>query len=52
VLGYFYESGTITAANPNHGAEWYRKAAAQDDDLAQWRLGQSSSFTVTCHCGI
>jgi len=29
VLGYFYESDTITAANPNHAAEWYRKAAAQ-----------------------
>jgi uncharacterized protein len=40
VLGYFYESGTITAANPRQAAEWYRKAATQDDAIAQWRLGQ------------
>ena len=40
VLGYFYESGSITAANPSQAAEWYRKAAAQDDALAEWRLGQ------------
>ena len=39
-LGYFYESGTITAASPSQAAEWYRKAAAQDDSLAEWRLGQ------------
>jgi uncharacterized protein len=40
VIGYFYETGTITTASPGQAVEWYRKAADQGDVLAQWMLGR------------
>src|SRR5882762_5267537 len=40
VLGYFYDTGQIVAADPNQAADWYRKAAEQGDPLAQWLLGR------------
>lgn len=39
-VGYFYDTGSIVASEPEAAAEWYRKAAAQDDPLAQWLLGR------------
>jgi len=38
-LGYFYETGTILTREPEQGAEWYKKAAQQDDVLGEWLLG-------------
>jgi TPR repeat protein len=40
VVGYFYDTGDIVAREPGIAAEWYRKAAAQDDPLAEWLLGR------------
>jgi TPR repeat protein len=40
-LGYFYETGTITAGSQSQAVDWYRKAANQGDVLAQWMLGRS-----------
>lgn len=40
VLGYFYDTGTIVTSEPGMAAEWYRKAAAQDDPLAEWLMGR------------
>jgi uncharacterized protein len=40
-LGYFYETGTLTAGSQSQAVEWYRKAANQGDVLAQWMLGRS-----------
>lgn len=40
VLGYFYETGRNVRAEPQVAADWYRKAARQDDPLAQWLLGR------------
>ena len=40
VVGYFYDTGDIVAREPSMAAEWYRKAAAQDDPLAEWLLGR------------
>jgi TPR repeat protein len=39
-LGYFYESGTILAREPQQAAAWYKKAAQQDDVLGEWLLGR------------
>jgi hypothetical protein len=39
VLGYLYETGRNTA-DPHQALEWYRKAARQDDPLAQWLVGR------------
>jgi TPR repeat protein len=40
VLGYFYETGRDTPAEPGQALEWYKKAARQDDPLAQWLVGR------------
>lgn len=40
VMGYFYETGTITTSNHNQAIEWYRKAAEHGSTLAQWMLGR------------
>ena len=40
VMGYFYETGMLTASNPGQAIEWYRKAAEDGDVVAQWMLGR------------
>ncbi|MBI3645949.1 MAG: sel1 repeat family protein [Acidobacteriales bacterium] len=40
-LGYFYETGTLTAGSQSQAVDWYRKAANHGDVLAQWMLGRS-----------
>jgi uncharacterized protein len=40
VLGYLYETGRDTTADPRGAFEWYKKAAQQDDPLAQWLAGR------------
>jgi tetratricopeptide (TPR) repeat protein len=40
VLGYLYETGRATTADPREAFDWYRKAAQQDDPLAQWLAGR------------
>jgi hypothetical protein len=40
-LGYFYETGTITAGSQSQAIDYYRKAANQGDVLAEWMLGRS-----------
>lgn len=39
-LGYLYETGLYTTADPREALEWYKKAARQDDPLAQWLVGR------------
>jgi TPR repeat protein len=40
VMGYFYETGMKVPADPNAAADWYKKAAKQDDRLGAWLLGR------------
>jgi uncharacterized protein len=40
LLGYFYDTGTITAKEPGQAADWYKKAAQQDDPVGEWLLGR------------
>jgi TPR repeat protein len=40
VVGCFYETGFLVPAEPGQAAEWYRKAAVQDDRLGEWLLGR------------
>ena len=40
-LGYFFETGTLTAGSQSQAVDWYRKAANQGDVLAEWMLGRS-----------
>jgi TPR repeat protein len=40
VLGYFYDTGTIVSAEPAQALTWYKKAAEQDDRLAEWLVGR------------
>ena len=40
VLGYLYETGRATTADPGQAFDWYKKAAQQDDPLAQWLAGR------------
>jgi TPR repeat protein len=40
VLGYLYETGRVTTADPRQAFDWYKKAAQQDDPLAQWLAGR------------
>jgi hypothetical protein len=40
VLGYLYEIGRVTTADPGQAFDWYKKAAQQDDPLAQWLAGR------------
>lgn len=40
VMGYFYETGVKVTADPNAAAEWYKKAAKQDDRVGEWLLGR------------
>ena len=39
-LGYFYDTGLIVPRDWQQAADWYRKAARQDDRLADWLLGR------------
>jgi hypothetical protein len=39
-LGYFEETGSLTAREPQEAAQDYRKAALHGDRLAQWVLGR------------
>lgn len=39
-LGYLYETGLSTTADPREALDWYRKAAQQGDPLAQWLVGR------------
>ncbi|MBS1853395.1 MAG: sel1 repeat family protein [Acidobacteria bacterium] len=39
-MGYFYETGTLLGAEPGRAADWYKKAAQQDDRLGDWLLGR------------
>jgi uncharacterized protein len=40
VLGYLYETGVNTTADPREAFELYKKAAQQGDPLAQWLAGR------------
>jgi len=40
VLGFLYETGRTTTADPREALEWYNKAALQNDPLAQWLVGR------------
>jgi TPR repeat protein len=40
VLGYLYDTGTLTVGNQTEAVQWYRKAADSGDVLAQWLLGR------------
>jgi uncharacterized protein len=40
VLGYLFETGRTTPVNAREACGWYKKAAQQDDPLAQWLAGQ------------
>jgi TPR repeat protein len=40
LLGYFYDTGTIVTKDPGQAADWYKKAAQQDDPVAEWLLGR------------
>jgi len=39
-LGYFYDTGSVLTREPDQAATWYKKAALQDDFLAEWLLGR------------
>jgi hypothetical protein len=39
-LAYYYETGTVVAANPALAVDLYRKAAQQGDPLAGWLAGR------------
>ncbi len=39
-IGYLYETGNHVAAEPMRAADWYRKAAAKGDHLAEYLLGR------------
>ena len=40
LLGYFYDTGTIVTKEPGQAADWYKKAALQDDPVGEWLLGR------------
>jgi uncharacterized protein len=40
-LGYFLETGQLTAGSQSQAVDWYKKAANQGDALAQYLLGRS-----------
>lgn len=40
VLAYFYDTGHAVTSDPREALEWYKKAAQQDDPLAQWLVGR------------
>jgi len=40
VLGYLFETGRGTPTNAREAYDWYKKAAQQDDPLAQWLAGR------------
>ena len=40
VLGYLFETGRATPVNTREAFGWYKKAAQQDDPLAQWLAGR------------
>jgi TPR repeat protein len=39
-LGYFYDTGSVLPQDSGQAADWYKKAAKQDDRLADWLLGR------------
>ena len=40
-LGYFFETGQLTAGSQSQAVDWYRKAANQGDVLAEYMLGRT-----------
>ncbi len=40
MVGYFYDTGTIVTKEPGEAANWYKKAAQQDDPVGAWLLGR------------
>lgn len=40
MLGYFYDTGTKVPADPSAAADWYKKAAKQNDRVGEWLLGR------------
>ena len=40
-MGYFFETGTLTATDSQQAVIWYRKAADQGDRLGEWLLGRA-----------
>ncbi len=40
-LGYFLETGQLTAGSQSQAVDWYKKAANQGDVLAEYLLGRS-----------
>ena len=40
LFGYFYDTGNRLSQNSGEAADWYKKAAKQDDHLAAWLLGR------------
>src|SRR5271170_6683790 len=39
VLGYLYQTGRFVAPEPMQAFDWYKRAAGQDDPLAEWLVG-------------
>ena len=39
-LGYYYETGGLLSVDPALALDWYKKAAKQDDRVADWILGR------------
>jgi hypothetical protein len=39
-MGYYYEVGGLVTADPAQAVEWLKKAAKQDDRVADWVLGR------------
>src|SRR5271166_5008641 len=40
VLGFLYDTGTVTTKDPAQALDWYKRAAQQDDALAEWLAGR------------
>jgi TPR repeat protein len=40
VLGSLFETGRGSAVSPREAFDWYKKAAQQEDPLAQWLAGR------------
>ncbi len=40
MLGSFYDTGFIVTKEPGEAANWYKKAAQQDDPVGAWLLGR------------
>src|ERR1700751_5930455 len=40
MMGSFYDTGTVASRDRSQAADWYKKAAQQDDALGAWLLGR------------